>query len=221
MGSGGFGVRALLGQRRVRGVVVSHPVCEPSQRAAAQALRVIPAFTEYGLHVADGRSLDGKLHVVPRRSWPVHRRHRLWLGVSRMRCVVAAPVAQVGAPEEGDVQLGPRPVAQDDELLVVRSAGPHPHVEQALTAGVVDLVAQPPVFRRGERQTVPVGAPDEPAYVDPAPGRVREHLPDLRVRGTGEALVRVAAPVDEHQQVTIAHLRHPDGAARRSTSLHG
>ena len=32
---------------------------------------------------------------------------------------------------------------------------------------------------------------------------------DLRVRGTGEALVRVSAPVDEHQQVTIAHLRHP------------
>src|ERR1035437_9354561 len=88
-------------------------------------------------------------------------------------------------------------------------AGPHPHVEQALTAGVVDLVAQPPVFRCGERQTVPVGAPDEPAYVDAAPGSGREHLPDLRVRGTGEALVGVSAPVDEHQQVTIAHLRPP------------
>jgi len=42
---------------------------------------------------------------------------------------------------------------------------------------------------------------------------------DLRVRGTGEALVRVAAPVNEHQQVTIAHLRHPPvqlGEVRRS-----
>jgi len=54
-----------------------------------------------------------------------------------------------------------------------------------------------------------VGAPDEPAHVNAAPGRVREHLPDLRVRGTGEALVGVSASVDEHQQVTIAHLRHP------------
>jgi hypothetical protein len=53
---------------------VSEPVCEPSQRAAAQALRVIPAFAEYGLDDADGRSPDGGLqspdgglHVVPRR----------------------------------------------------------------------------------------------------------------------------------------------------------
>ena len=53
-----------------------------------------------------------------------------------------------------------------------------------------------------------MGAPDEPAHVDPAPGSGRERLADLRVRGTGEALVWVSMSVDEHQQVTIAHLRH-------------
>ena len=78
------------------------------------------------------------------------------------------------------------------------------------------------------------------AHVDPAPGRVRGRLSDLRVRGTGEALIPVsskrvdnripasvpaaipaiawasvssniwvAASVNEHQQVAIAHLRHP------------
>jgi hypothetical protein len=54
-----------------------------------------------------------------------------------------------------------------------------------------------------------VGALDEPAHVDASPGSSREHLSDLRVRGTGETLVRVSESVDEHQQVTIAHLRHP------------
>jgi hypothetical protein len=53
-----------------------------------------------------------------------------------------------------------------------------------------------------------VGAPDEPAHVDASPSSSREHLSDLRVRGTGETLVRVSESVDERQQVTIAHLRH-------------
>jgi hypothetical protein len=73
-----------------------------------------------------------------------------------------------------------------------------------------------------------VGAPDEPAHVDAAPGSGREPLADLPVRGTGEALVRVSASVDEHQQVTIAHLRHPPVQLRearravdRSTSRRG
>ena len=123
--------------------------------------------------------------------------------------VVAAAVAQVDATEEGDVEVGPLPVAQDDELLVVRPPGPHPHVEEALAAGVIDLIAQVPVLRGGECQAVPVGAPDEAANVDAASGGVGEHLSDLRIRGAGEAFVGVAAPVDEHQQVTIAHLRYP------------
>jgi hypothetical protein len=54
-----------------------------------------------------------------------------------------------------------------------------------------------------------VGALGEPGHVDASPGSSREHLSDLRVRGTGETLVRVSESVDEHQQVTIAHLRHP------------
>ncbi len=55
----------------------------------------------------------------------------------------------------------------------------------------------------------PSGSARRARAVDASPGSSREHLYDLRVRGTGETLVRVSESVDEHQQVTIAHLRHP------------
>jgi hypothetical protein len=142
-------------------------------------LGVFPAFTEHGLHITDGWSDDGELNIVPGWSWPVCRSHRLSLGVALMRCVVAAAVAQVDPAEEGDVQLRPVAVAQDDELLVVRPHGAHPHVEQALASGVIDLISQVPVLRGREGQPVPVGAPHQTAYIDAASGRVSEHLPDL------------------------------------------
>ena len=53
-----------------------------------------------------------------------------------------------------------------------------------------------------------MGAPDEPAHSTPrrasAANTFRPPCP-----GTGETLVGVSASVGEHQQVTIAHLRHP------------
>jgi len=54
-----------------------------------------------------------------------------------------------------------------------------------------------------------VGAPNQAANIDAAFGGVPEHLPGLRVRAASETLIRVTAPVDEHQQVTVAHLRDP------------
>ena len=188
---------------------MSDTVRKPAQRAAAESLGVLPSFTEHRLHIADGRSADGELYVVPGRSWPVDSGHRLWLRVAPVRCVVAAAVAQVDATEEGDVELGPVPMAQDDELLVVRPPCPDPHVEQALAAGGIDLLTQVPVLRGGEGQAVPVGAPQETTDIDAASGSVREHPSDFGIQGAGEAFVGVPAPVDEHQQVTIAHLRYP------------
>lgn len=44
-------------------------------------------------------------------------------------------------------------VAQDDELLVVRPPGPHPHVEEAQAAGGIDLLAQAAVLLGGESQS--------------------------------------------------------------------
>ena len=114
-----LGVGTLWRQRCGRRLVVTDPVREPSQRAAAERPGVLPPFTEHRLHITDGRSADGQLYVVPRRSRPVRRSHRLDLRVACVRYVVAAAVAQVDAAHVGDVQLGPVMVAQDDELLVV------------------------------------------------------------------------------------------------------
>ena len=118
-------------------------------------------------------------------------------------------MAQVDAPQEGDVELGPVLVAQDHELLVVRAPGPYPHVQEALAARVIDVVSQFAVLRRREGQPVLVGAPEEAADVDTAPGRRSEHGSDFGARAAVEALVGVASPVSEHQQVAVAHLRDP------------
>ena len=53
-----------------------------------------------------------------------------------------------------------------------------------------------------------MGAPHQPPNVNAPSGRVGEHLADLAVCGAGQTLVRVTAPVDEHQQVAVAHLGH-------------
>ena len=71
-------------------------------------------------------------------------------------------------PEEGDIELGPLVVAQDDELLVVQAPAAHPHVQEALAACGVDLVAQVPVLCGGEGQAIPVGAPYQAANVHAA-----------------------------------------------------
>jgi len=202
-------VGMLWRQRGGPRLVVPGPILKPPQRAPAERPGVFPTFTEHRLHVADGWSADGELYVVPRWSGSVHGRYRLGLRIAPMRCVITAAVAEVDATEEGDVELGPLVVSQDDELLVVRPPCPDPHVEQALAAGGIDLLAQMPVLRGGECQAVPVGAPKETTNIDAASGSVREHPSNLCIRGPGEALVGVAAPVGEHQEVTIAHLGHP------------
>ena len=113
---GWFGVGMLRWQRRPCGVVVSDTVREPAHRAAAESLGVFPSFTEDRLDVADGRSADGKLYVVPRRPWAVDSGHRLWLRIAQVRCAVAAAVAQVDASKEGDIEVGTLVVAQDENF---------------------------------------------------------------------------------------------------------
>jgi hypothetical protein len=182
---GWFGVGMLRWQRRPRGVVVPDTVREPTHRAAAESVGVFPAFTEHRFNVAHGRSADGELDVVPRRSWPEDSGHRLWLRIAPVRCAVAAAVAQVDASEEGDIEVGPLVGAQDDELLVVRPSDAHPHVKEAFAASVIDLIAQMPVLRGGEGHAIPVGAPYEASNVDAASSGIGEHLSDLRIRILG------------------------------------
>jgi hypothetical protein len=86
--------------------------------------------------------VDGDLYVVPRRPGTVGGAERAGLLVAAMGVVVLAAVAQVDAAEVRDVPLRVAAVAQHDQLLVVGAAGAYPHVEKALAAGGLDLLAQ-------------------------------------------------------------------------------
>src|SRR5450631_1187959 len=119
MRSGWLGVGVLWRQRRRRAVVVAETVRKPAERAAAENLGVLPPLAEHRFHVADRGAPDSELYVVPGWSRPVHGSDRQRLRVAPVRGVVAPTVAQVDAPQEGDVELGPVAVAQDHELLVV------------------------------------------------------------------------------------------------------
>lgn len=176
---------------------------QPGERAAAQRGGVVPAFPEAGVEDAHRRAADGELHVVPGRVRAVGVRDRPALRVALMAGVVAPAVAEVDAADERDVLLGAAGVAQHDELLVVRAAGAHPHVEQALAARLLDLLAEVAVLAFAELQAVQVGAPHQSLDGDAPCRGGREHVPDLGALA-GEPFVRVAAPVGEQQQVARA-----------------
>jgi hypothetical protein len=116
-----------------------HQSAQPVRRIAGQRSRILPSLTEDGLHVADSRTVDRELHVMPRWPVPVNGRDRLGLPVPRVRGVVAAAVTQVDPADKCHVQLGAARMAQHDGLLMVRAAGPHPHVSQAAAARCLDV----------------------------------------------------------------------------------
>jgi len=122
--------------------------------------------------------------------------------------VVATAVAQVDPAEEGDVLMWSAGVAQHHELLVVRAARAHPHVEHDLPSGLVDHVTEVAVLLAREGELVPVGSPDQAPHVDPPTGGAGQQGADLAARLAEQALVGVTAPVDEHQQVTGRHRAH-------------
>ncbi len=181
---------------------------QPSQRAAAERGRVLPAFAEGGFDIADGRAVDRELDVVPGRARPVGRGERLAERVAPVCGVVATAVTQVDAADESDVPLGPSRVTQYDGLLMVRTAGAHPHVEQAFSARRSDLLTEVTVLAFAELEAVQVRTPDQPLDDDSALGRRTQHLSDLAT-GAVEPFVWIAAPVGEQQQV--ARLLGADG----------
>ena len=198
--------RRLRRQRVGPKVIAGQPVAQPTDRAPAQRRRIRPALAEHRLDVVDSRSGDGGLDVVPRRMFAVGCRHRLGLRVAEVPRVVPPRVAQVDAADEGDVALRVAGVPDDDELLVMRTAGADPHVEQRLRALGLQLLAGLPVLGAGEGQLVPVRAPDQSADVDSAPVGVAEQPDHGRLRIVGELLVRVAAPVGEQDQIARPRL---------------
>ena len=154
------------------------------------------------LHGVHGRALDRDLDVVPGRAVAVLLGERLRLRVTGVVGVVAAVVREVDAADVGHVAGRVVAVADHHELLVVRPAGAHAHVEQHLGAAVLQLLPEVPVLGGEEAGLVEVGAPHQPAHVDPALVGPAEDLGDLAAGVAGQPLVGVALPVGEQHQVT-------------------
>ncbi len=195
------GRRRLVGQRVGRQVHVPQPVPDDEDGVAAQRGRVLPALPEHGLDVVDRRALDRDLDVVPGRRRAVLLGHLERLRVALVVGVVPPRVAQVDAADERDVPRRVVAVPDHHELLVVRAAGAHPHVQQRLGAALLQRAPEPPVLRRGEPELLPVRAPDEAADVDAALVGAAEHVGHLAAGLAGEPFVGVALPVGEEHQV--------------------
>jgi hypothetical protein len=114
---------------------VAQQVMQDPERIAAERASIVPPFAEAEFQVPDRRALDRDLSVMPRRTWPIHRRHRLALPVAVMAGIVSPAVAKVDTANEGNVVIGSACSADDDEFLVVGAAEPHTLVEQDLTPG--------------------------------------------------------------------------------------
>src|SRR4051794_7596522 len=83
----------------------------------------------------------------------------------------------------------------------MRAQRTYAHVEEALAASRFDLVTKVPVLCCAELHAVPVRPPDQTAYVRTSLRRAGERVADLAARLV-QQLIRVTAPVREHQEVT-------------------
>jgi hypothetical protein len=100
--------------------------------------------------------VDGDLDVMPWWTKPVGGAQRAGLFVAAVRVIVPAAMAQVDSAHIGHVLFGAVGVAQHDQLLMMRSAGAHPRVEQAFTARGHDRFAQVAVFLQAVPEPVQV-----------------------------------------------------------------
>src|SRR5918994_962205 len=154
---------------------------------------VIPTFAEGVRDVADRRSPELKLNIVPGRSVPVPGVEIDRLRVAFVTGVIPAAVAQVDPADEGDVLVRSRRATDDDELLMMASTTPDALVEKYLAARFVDLADELGVLLLAEVGLSWVRTPQKTAHVDAATREVGEHVPHRGARA-GETLIRVALP---------------------------
>jgi hypothetical protein len=141
-----------------------------------------------------------KLDVVPRWSIAVLGIEIDCLRIALVAGVIPPAVAEVDAPDEGDVVVGSRSTTGDDELLVMAAAPPDALVEQDLAARLVDLPDEIDVLLLAEMRLTRVRTPQQTSHVNAAACEVGEHVAHLRARA-GETLIRVAFPIREVQPV--------------------
>jgi hypothetical protein len=118
--------------------------------------------------------------------------------------VVATAVTQVDPAHESAIKVGAARVTQHDELLMMRTARAHPHVEQAAPTGGIDLLTEVAILALGELEAIQVRSPDEAPDHHASLGRLAQQAPDLGAL-TVEAFIGIATPVREEEDITSLH----------------
>ena len=199
----------------VRSAPVSLSRIHAIGRQHVQRRWVAPAFAERGVEGVDDRAPQPQLDVVPRRAVAVARRHLHRLRVAEVVLVVAAGVAQVDPARERDVALRGSRMADDHQLLMVRSAEPDPLIEQHLAACALDRrprgAGSPPRCTATCQGASATSAPSQSRRV-PLPRQNNRRWSDRR----RAASVGVATPVGEEHVVARAAAPRPRRQARRS-----
>jgi hypothetical protein len=158
--------------------------------------RIVPSLPKREIEISDGWSVDLQLHVVPRGAGAVPLVELDGLEVSAVPVVISATMAEVDPPDKCDIMFAVARVADDDELLVVRTASPHSLIEQHFPARLSDLDGETSVLFRAEGESVAVRTPEEPADVGAAPAQVCHECRDRRPV-VAYRLASVASPVGE------------------------
>ncbi|HEY6678038.1 MAG TPA: hypothetical protein VI411_03950, partial [Actinomycetota bacterium] len=103
---------------------------------------IVPPFAERLHEIGDGRTVNLGLYVVPRRSRAECGVDHLSLRVAFMALVVATPVAEVDATDEGEILIAVGRVQEQHQFLVVRSAAPDTRVQEQDSAGIIHDAGQ-------------------------------------------------------------------------------
>jgi hypothetical protein len=80
--------------------------------------------------------------------------------------VISTTMTEVDSPDERHVTLKKRGMADEDQLLVVRSAPAHSLVQQNFAARLGHLNGEASIFFRTKREAVAVRTPEQPSNVD-------------------------------------------------------
>jgi hypothetical protein len=161
---------------------------------------IVPPFAERLHEIGDGRTVNLGLYVVPRRSRAERRVEHFGLRVAFMKLVVAAPVAEVDATDEGQIFLAAGGVQEQHQLLVVRPAAPDTGVKEQDPAGIIHDASESAGLSFVESEHLRVGAPEEPSDPNPAARETGEQLVEARTARAKELIV-VPPPIDEQHPV--------------------
>ena len=140
------------------------------EAAAFERGRIVPPLAERLHQVADRRTMNLRLDVMPRWSGAERGIEDFGLRVAFMTPVVATPVAEVDAADEGEILLVAIRVQQHYQLLVVRPSAADARIQQDDAARIVHDLGEIARLLLVETEYPGVGSPQEPSDLD-APAR--------------------------------------------------